>query len=185
MSLVFYFYICHWKETEMSQVDFHKARRLQRTFWSSCIPVRIAVLLVFTCTLILSERRRDDRQKVRLAAAVLLFVPAAGFWFNALVRKPRLGGLGGVVWWGQVRWVHAVLWSLAGLSVVLGREWHEMSALLGADVALGVAAGSFHYSRANQATRAVQGCPWHTLVASGDDGHRTLTHCNFRRHKTT
>lgn len=102
---------------------------LHRLFWTVCLPVRLTI-----------------------AALVLTLLPptlvtlytgltAAGFLYNALLtlagRKTR-GGLGGVVWWNEVRWVHIALW--AATSVLSSQRVPWAGWLLVADVVVGAVA---------------------------------------------
>lgn len=99
---------------------------LHRIFWTVCLPVRLTiaalVLTLLPPTLV----------------TLYMKLTAAGFLCNALLtlvgRKTR-GGLGGVVWWNEVRWVHIALW--VATSVLSSQRVPWAGWLLVADVVVG------------------------------------------------
>lgn len=117
--------------------------RLERLFWRVCIPTRLTIIILVAWALRMQGR---PRVFVRPLVATCLFLPATGFWYNAIIRRPTHGGLGGEVWWSEARWVHASLWTMAGVCVILDREWYECTFVLGVDVAVGMGIGYSHYT---------------------------------------
>ena len=110
--------------------------------WLVCIPVRLAIGLVTLWVL----RRHDAPPWVRYSLAAYAAWTALGFWVQALVIQPEVGGFGGVVWWGEVRWAHAALWSWAAVLLLAFDRWWAAVPLL-VDVAVAVAATAHHQLR--------------------------------------
>lgn len=72
---------------------------------------------------------------------------ALGFAYNAaltLTGRKHHGGLGGLVWWDKVQWVHLVLWTAT--AVLAFRRVPGAGALLLVDVFLGIGAGAWHFA---------------------------------------
>ena len=103
--------------------------------WLLCIPVRVAIASIALWTLL-----RDPPPPVWVRYTVAGYVgwTALGFWTQAIVVRPTVGGFGGVVWWSGVRWVHAVLWTVAAILLATSDEWWAAVPLF-VDVAVGVA----------------------------------------------
>ena len=61
----------------------------------------------------------------------------------ASVRHAEIGFFGGDAWWDIWRRLHAVLWVVAGVTMLSGWEWGAAFAV--GDTALGMGVGLYHY----------------------------------------
>lgn len=114
--------------------------RLRALFWTVCIPVRLGVA---AAALAIGHWAPRWLPLVAVYAAAT----ALGFAYNAaltLAGRKRRGGLGGLVWWARVRWVHLALWAAAAaLAFRRAVPWGP-GALLALDVVVGAVAGALH-----------------------------------------
>jgi hypothetical protein len=102
--------------------------------WIVCIPVRLAIALM---TLWILLRDPAPPSWVRLSVAAYAAWTAIGFWTQAIVVRPTVGGFGGVVWWTEARWIHALLWTTAAIFLATSSEWWGAVPLL-VDVVVGI-----------------------------------------------
>lgn len=109
-------------------------------FWLVCLPVRLGIAVLLGVA-----RRRGPPGVVYTAAAYALYTGLSLFW-QALVLRPTHGGFGGKVWWGRPRWIHASLWTAAGVLLLVPEvPWWSATALLVVDVLVGAEAGACHH----------------------------------------
>jgi hypothetical protein len=108
-------------------------------FWSVCIPVRVAIAVATLVVGYLVPRWLP-------LVAVYATATAHGFAYNAaltLAGRKTHGGLGGLVWWADVRWVHIATWSATAALAFARVPW--AGGVLVADALVGVGAGAWHF----------------------------------------
>lgn len=108
-------------------------------FWDVCIPVRLGVAAVALVIGYLVPRWLSF-------VAIYATITALGFAYNAaltLAGRKRYGGLGGLVWWSEVRWLHLILWSTTAVFASYRVSW--AGGVLVADAFVGVLAGVIHF----------------------------------------
>lgn len=109
-------------------------------FWLVCIPVRLGLsALVLWAGIV--------KPQLLVFIGVYAAITAVGFGVNAIRavfgRKSR-GGLGGKIWWTNVRYVHFVVWTCA--SVLAFLHWKYVGVVFACDAFIGALAGAIHHS---------------------------------------
>jgi len=103
-------------------------------FWHICIPVRLSVVLLLTLLLYYVD---DDA--VRIVAASYCWVTAYFFLTNILRQHfgfKTSGGFGGPCWWKNLRYIHVLTYTGAGVLIFYGIQFGSLLLLL--DVAVGI-----------------------------------------------
>lgn len=103
-------------------------------FWAVCIPVRLAIAVSLTILLLYT-----DTQSLNIAVAVYLWITA--FFFAVNIVRAKLGwktegGLGGIVWWNYLRYVHVLTYATTGALVFLDIDYGPLVLLL--DIGVGI-----------------------------------------------
>jgi len=110
-----------------------KKKGMNPLYLSVCIPIRLLLCLLIRLT-------------PRVPTSLLLGVISVFFLVRFLSYSPfQTGGLGGLVWWNELRPLHSILYLLASVSV-----WHEKkdvsSYILFCDVLLSLTSSYHHHA---------------------------------------
>ena len=103
-------------------------------FWGVCIPIRTAIALA---SLWLGYAYPTKALPI---LAAYTGATAIGFAYNAVLAcmgRKSVGGLGGPVWWTELRYVHTVLWGVTSVAAGVFRLPWAGSILL-VDVMVGI-----------------------------------------------
>mgnify|MGYP004021921481 CR=1 FL=1 len=116
--------------------------------WLVCIPTRVAIASLALWILV---RNPPPPVWVRYTVAGYAGWTALGFWTQAIVVRPTVGGFGGIVWWSRVRWIHALLWTTATILLATSEKWWG-SVPLFVDVLVGIGRTVQYQSRGRNAS---------------------------------
>jgi hypothetical protein len=119
----------------MSAPPSDVARR-RLLFWCGCLPTRLAIAAAAWAL---------GRAHPRVALPLLgLYAALTSLSFAVNVVRARAGtktrgGLGGVVWWAEARYVHVLTYAAVAALAWAARDADAAAAVLVADVAFGAA----------------------------------------------
>ena len=91
-----------------------------RMFWCVCIPVRFEIGII---ALYISYRVPELLPFVGAPATAAVVLGFAAAVVETLLGYKTHGGLGGVVWWSRVRFVHMALYAACSVSAFFQKEW--------------------------------------------------------------
>ena len=117
--------------------------RLQWIFLA-CITVRclFAALALF---LFYETRNKENITTASYLTSVFCFIVSIGFVYQTVLKR-QFGRFGGKVWWKRMRYIHSILWFLAGcFSLLPEMVWWLRGSPLVLDVTVGAVVGTLHY----------------------------------------